>query len=236
MGPTYHPTDGPHDTFLIQVGRWVSGWINRLSLPSGPCIAVPATAAALFMTAFVAAALAGDLFEEGVDAFEHGDYARAFQKWRPLAESDPRAATNLGVLYADGLGVQRNTEEALRWLGPAAIVGNATAQTRLGMLFAEGTGSAPNFEAAAIWYQRAAEKGYPNAQVLLGLAYAAGEGVLQDYVAAHMWINLAVAKLPPGKGRDSALETRDLIAKKMTPGQIAEAQELARKWKSERPK
>ena len=186
------------------------------------------------MAASVGTALA-DPFEQGVDAYERGDYATALEKWRPLVKIDPRAATNVGIMYAEGLGVQKDPVEALNLLGPAAIVGNATAQTRLGMLFAQGVNSAPNYETAATWYRGAADQGYPNAQMLLGLAYAQGEGVPQDYVAAHMWINLAVAKLPPGKARQSALETRDLVAAKMTPAQIAEAQDLARNWKPKAP-
>ena len=48
-----------------------------------------------------------DPFEGGASAFGRGDYDTALQIWRPLAEHDPRAAINLGVMYAEGLGVQR---------------------------------------------------------------------------------------------------------------------------------
>ena len=58
-----------------------------------------------------------------------------------------------------------------------------------------------------------------------------GRGVTQDYVLAHMWYNLAAARLPPGEDGDMAVRNRDLIAKRMTPEQIAEAQRLAREWK-----
>ena len=49
-----------------------------------------------------------DPFDDGVSSFERGDYATALQIWRPLAAHDPRAATNLGVMYAAGLGVQKD--------------------------------------------------------------------------------------------------------------------------------
>jgi TPR repeat protein len=169
----------------------------------------------------------GDPFEEGVVAYERGDYATAFQKWRPLAEVDLRAATNIGVMYAEGLFVRKDTDEALKWLGPAAIVGNATAQIHLGKLLAENG----HYEGAAVWYRRAADQGQPNAQILLGLAYADGQGVPQDYVSAYMWLNLAAAKLEPGQTRNSVVEARDSIARKMTAEQIAEAQKSARDWK-----
>jgi len=168
-----------------------------------------------------------DPFEDGANAYERRDYAIALRIWRPLAEHDVWAAINIGMMYAEGLGTQKDPVEALRWLGPAAIVGFAKAQLYLGMLFAEGAGDrTPDYEAAASWYRAAAEQGNPDAQVLLAFAYSIGEGVAEDYVAAHMWANLAAAKLPPGKKRDAALQLRDQLANKMTPAQIADAQKL----------
>jgi TPR repeat protein len=74
--------------------------------------------------------------------------------------------------------------------------------------------------------QPLAEKGDASAQDSLGTAYVKGDGVPQDYVLAHMWFNLAAAL-----GSESARESRDAVAKVMTPDQIAEAQRLARQWK-----
>jgi uncharacterized protein len=56
--------------------------------------------------------------------------------------------------------------------------------------------------------------------------YGAGLGVPQDYALAHMWVNLAAAG-----GHKDAVKNRDIVAAKMTPAQIAEAQKLAREWK-----
>ena len=42
---------------------------------------------------------------------------------------------------------------------------------------------------------------------------------------------LAASRLPPGLIRDTAVRNRDIVAAKMTPAQIAEAQRLAREWK-----
>jgi len=44
-----------------------------------------------------------------------------------------------------------------------------------------------------------------------------------------MWLSLAAMQ-----GRERAAAFRDLIARLMTPGQLAEAQKLAREWKSKR--
>jgi TPR repeat protein len=51
-------------------------------------------------------------------------------------------------------------------------------------------------------------------------------GVPQDYIQAHMWFNLAAAN-----GLKEPADFRDDLAKRMTPAQIAEAQQLAREWR-----
>ena len=71
-----------------------------------------------------------------------------------------------------------------------------------------------------------AEQGDANAQYNLGVFYDNGLGVPQDKVRAYMWFNLSAAQ-----GRDGAAAFRDLIARRMTPAQTAEAQRLAREWK-----
>ena len=55
--------------------------------------------------------------------------------------------------------------------------------------------------------------------------YYKGEGVPQDHILAYMWFNLAGAN-----GPKKLLEVRDLVAKGMSPAQIAEAQRLSQEW------
>ena len=52
--------------------------------------------------------------------------------------------------------------------------------------------------------------------------YGAGQGVKRDYIQAYKWMNICAAK-----GNSGCVTQRDLIAKKLKPGQIAEAQRLA---------
>jgi uncharacterized protein len=53
--------------------------------------------------------------------------------------------------------------------------------------------------------------------------YDNGEGVPEDKVLAYMWWNLAAAS-----GHEIASMIKDIIAKRMTSSQIAEAQKLSR--------
>ncbi len=55
----------------------------------------------------------------------------------------------------------------------------------------------------------------------------------ERHVLAYMWYQLAAAGLPV-KGqvtREKAIENRDLVASRMTPDQIAEAERMAKEWK-----
>jgi TPR repeat protein len=72
-----------------------------------------------------------------------------------------------------------------------------------------------------------AEQGDARAQYTLGVFYDNGLGVPQDRVTSYMWFDLSAAQ-----GKDGAAAFRDLIARRMTPAQIAEAQKLVRERKS----
>ena len=71
------------------------------------------------------------------------------------------------------------------------------------------------------------------AQTNLGAMYADGQGVPQNYIQAHKWFNLASSRYSASEKekRNRSVRTRDMVAAKMTPAQIAEAQKLAREWK-----
>ncbi len=104
------------------------------------------------------------------------------------------------------------------------ILGNAYSSG--GNMYSGGQDVPPSDGKAARWYRSAAEQGYLLAQSALAWMYLRGDGVPQDYVLAHMWFSLAAAQ-----GSNSAKEQRDIVADRMTPDQIAEAQRMAREWK-----
>ena len=43
-----------------------------------------------------------------------------------------------------------------------------------------------------------------------------------------MWLNLTAVSASPSEDREAAVKVRDIIEKRMTPAQVAEAQKLAR--------
>jgi len=62
-----------------------------------------------------AAAPAWADFYDGLAAYDAGDYATAYQEWRPLAEQGYAPAQfNLGNMYNRGEGVPENAAEAVK--------------------------------------------------------------------------------------------------------------------------
>jgi uncharacterized protein len=191
------------------------------------------------MSLALAGAAAADAFADGWAAYQHGDYATAAALLRPLADEGDAAAQNgLGFMYANGQGVPQNYAEAMKWYHKAADQGNATAQTNLGFEYAEGRGVPQDYSEALKWWRQAADQDDPKAQYNLGVMYDAGRGAPQDYVQAHMWLTLATSRFLAASEEeklDAASKYRDIVAAKMTPAQIDEAERLAREWQPKRP-
>jgi hypothetical protein len=137
----------------------------------------------------------------------------------------------IGDAYYYGHWVSRDYAEAGRWYRRAAASGNAMAASTLGDMYYYGRDVPQDYAGAVMWWQIAADQGVAIAQLNLSVMYANGDGVEQDYVKSHMYANLAAAHLPVGEDRDIAIKNRDIIAKTLTPAQLAEAQRLASEWK-----
>ncbi len=165
-------------------------------------------------------------------AYQKGDYATALRLARPLAAAgEPRAESLLGVMSYRGRGVPQDYGEALTWFRQAADAGDVSAQFYLGVMASAGQGVPQDYREAATWFRRAADQGDAEAQYNLGLSHAKGEGGEPDNVSAYMWFNLAAARFPASDTRrNAAVSSRDVVAAKMTPDEIAEAQKRAREW------
>lgn len=173
----------------------------------------------------VALAYAAD-YRAGLDAYESGSYDAALAEWQPLAESgDARAQFGLGMLYANGFGVDMNDEKALEWFGKAAAQDYAEAQYRIGVMHQNGWGVPMDDEIAADWYMKAAKQGFTEAQIALGQVYAAEYCVRYDPIQAYKWFAIA-AQLDDV----DAAEKRDTIAKKLAPEELEQAKALVTEW------
>lgn len=100
-----------------------------------------------------------------------------------------------------------------------------------------GAANAASFEGAVAAYQRGdyasvlrtfadeADQGNAKAQYNLGLMYQKGQGIARDDDLSFKWLSLAAAR-----GLEGAKNDRDIVAKEMTPAQIAKADRLISGW------
>ncbi len=105
--------------------------------------------------------------DDGVAAYDRGDYAAAFQVWRPLAEQgDVRAQYRLGRLYEAGDGVPQDDVEALRWFDAAGEQGDKAALVSIGIFHADGRGVPQDTFKAYMWWEIGARHGSGLARAL----------------------------------------------------------------------
>ena len=169
--------------------------------------------------------------DEGLFAYERGDYETAFQEFKPLAEKEDAVAQyGLGLMYYYGEGVPQDYILASKWYKQAAAQELEQAQNNLGVMYYYGQGVPKDYAEAFKWYKQAAEQGNAMSQKNLGVLYGLGEGVPKNFVIAYMWSNLAASQ-----GQENASKYRSILKKEMTPEQIAEAQRLSREFNVKKP-
>ena len=129
---------------------------------------------------------------KGDAAFDRKDYAEALRWYRLAAGgNDPGAQTQLGRLFADGLGVPRDDAQAIVWYRTAAFQGYARAMNNLGTMYALGRGTLTDLGTALRWFHAAADRGSPQGAYNIGVAYETGGGVTQSFAEARDWYTTA---------------------------------------------
>lgn len=134
------------------------------------------------------------------DAFLNGRYEDAIAIWLPLANSgDAAAQFNLGVMYANGLGVDRHMETAMDWWSRAArqLHVRAAHNLALAMLAGEpvvgGVRAESDFPVILRYLKIGSDAGYPNSEYTLGKLYAEGVGVERDERrAAELFLSASI--------------------------------------------
>jgi TPR repeat protein len=159
------------------------------------------------------------------------DPAEAIRWLRRAAEQKlPEAQYNLGLYYANGDGAAQDSVEAVKWFRLAAEQDLPDAIYELGRCYFEGTGVPTDVDQAVTWTRKAAWAGFAPAQNRLGECYTKGEGVSTNFVEAYKWLTLSAAQ--DDSHADEIRVTIAKIAPRLTPEQLAEAQRLARSFKS----
>jgi len=124
--------------------------------------------------------------------------------------------------------VYKKYKQSFYWYEILAKNGYPTAMWLVGEHYDSGRGVEKNHAQAFYWYEKGAWKGDTRAMLNLAIKYSKGEGALQSYKLAYAWSSLAT-KATAEWWRQSAVEKRDFLAKKLSPKQLVEAQDLAAK-------
>ncbi len=125
-------------------------------------------------------------------AYERSDHEAAFEIWLVLARrGDVDAQYNLGALYDNGWGVERDVEKATLWYARAAGRNVAPAELVLAHILRRGEATVRDDDQALRYLRSAAHRGSARAQFELGIAYDRGIGVTQNYATAAVWYEKA---------------------------------------------
>ena len=120
-------------------------------------------------------------FKDGLSAYQGRNYLEAYYIWKSLArEGDPVSAYNLGILFARGLGVGRDSGKAADFYLQSAETGYPLAQFNLGMAYLAGEVVDRDYRQSALWWLRAAEQENVQATFNLAKLYQQGLGVKKD--------------------------------------------------------
>ena len=105
--------------------------------------------------------------EQARDLMEAGKFSEAMQALRPAARSGNADAEELiGVMYAMGLGVERDDVRAFEWYLRASMKGHPGAQSGVGWYYEVGRGMPkPDLVRAYMWYVLSAIGGDPDAAI-----------------------------------------------------------------------
>jgi TPR repeat protein len=123
-----------------------------------------------------------------VAAYKRKDYASAFDQFKNLAEKEySPAESNLGAMYAEGLGVEKDAQKAVFWWRKAAKENDPKAVYNLAMAYSDGKGVDKDDKQAVYWFRKAAYMGSNFAQYNLAVMYALGKGTERDDKQALYW-------------------------------------------------
>ncbi len=145
----------------------------------------------------ISARTAENAFAMGWQAYQRGDFLTARKYWRPLADQgNALAQYNMGVLYAEGRGVDTDRGRAMAWWRRAAKNGYLAASHNLALALIEDASLRGNRKAAAEalhLLRRAADGGLVRSQYTLAQMYAYGVGVRRDDAIARRLLREAAA-------------------------------------------
>jgi TPR repeat protein len=141
-----------------------------------------------------------DCYSDGM-AFYRGttvvkDYALSFRFMKMAAEKDHvLAQAHLTLVYCQGSGVEKNKNEAKKWIEKSIKYLNPEKCYEQGMKFYHGAEVDQEYEFTLLYIQKAAENYHGPSQAQLALMYLEGSGVEKSHDTAIHWIQESMKEL-----------------------------------------
>jgi hypothetical protein len=102
-------------------------------------------------------------------------------------QGNKEAQCNLGLCYQQGVGTEKDMQQAIFWMEKAAQQDYALAQYCLGNIYLE----QQNYEQAMLWLTKASNQYYGDADYQIGVMYSNGLGVEKDGEKTYYWLTKA---------------------------------------------
>ena len=120
----------------------------------------------IFIILFISSIVFAEI-ENARDLMEEGKFKEAMEELLPAARSGNADAEELiGIMYAMGLGVERDDVRAFEWYLRSSMKGHPGAQSGVGWYYEIGRGlPAPDLVRAYTWYGLSAIGGDPDAAI-----------------------------------------------------------------------
>jgi len=107
------------------------------------------------------------------------------------------AVLAMGWFYLNGVGVERDVEQARRWYRKSARQGDSRALFSLGQMAYD----EKDYADAEVWFRRAVDKGHAASLFWLGKLFWRGNGVHEDRKQAMALFQRAASKKMPAAQR-----------------------------------
>lgn len=142
----------------------------------------------LLISAVLSTYLFAGSYDNGINLYKKGHYKKAMDSFLIATNNnDNKAMLVMGIMYANGDGVQKDKVKSFEWFKKAANAGNLHAFNKLGNIYA----AKEDYTKAFQWFKKAADAGDSKAAYNLGYFYTGGLGVKMDLEKALIWYEKA---------------------------------------------
>lgn len=153
--------------------------------------------------------LLGRLYEDANERDINRDYLRnhyginepsieAFKLYHEaVSKGNSTAMYDIASCYERGVGVERNSEEAVKWYKMYSEK-EPNGLEAVGRCYRDGIGVEKDIVEAIKWWRKAVDNGCLGAATDIGICYYNGNGVIKNYNEAFMWFRKAVEPYDDG--------------------------------------